>query len=62
MLKPIKAWVIAGADGTSRFTVSGGMPELFSSHACARTQNIDWRNGSKVVRVEIRQVKLKKRK
>lgn len=61
-LKPIKAWVIAGPDGTPRFTVNGGLPELFSSYDRARVQNIDWRNGSKVVRVIIRQVIPKKRK
>lgn len=60
MLKPIKAWIIAAPDGTPRFTFRGGLPELFSSRDHARSQNIDWRNGSRVVRVEIRALKPKK--
>jgi len=66
MLKPIKAWVIAGPDGVPRFTFNnhtiGVIPELFSSYDRARVQNIDWRNDSKVVQVEIRQVKPKRKK
>lgn len=61
--KPITGWMIVGIDGKPRFTVrGGGLPELFTSRDQARSQNIDWRNGSRVVRVEIRPIKPKKRK
>jgi len=60
-MKPIKAWAITDRDGDACVTFGDGTPELFSSYDRARCQNIDWRNGAKVIRVEIRHIKPKKR-
>ncbi len=53
---PMRAWTIVNGSGQYQFTI-GGFPELYRSRDHARSQNIDWRNGSRVVRVEIRAVR-----
>ncbi len=57
MFKPMRAWTIVGPDGLPRFTLRSEVPELFTSRSHARSQNIDWMNGSRVIRVEIREVR-----
>ena len=58
---PLRAWMIVGKDGEARFR-RGGVPELFGTRSDANSQNIDRLNGSRVIRVEIRPVKTKRRK
>lgn len=58
--QPIRAWAIAHESGEYPF-LRGGVPEIFSTRAYAESQNIDRLNGSRVIRVEVRPVKPKKR-
>ncbi len=57
MPRPMRAWAIVNGAGEYQFTF-GDLPELFKSRDHARSQNIDWRNGSRVARIEIREVRI----
>lgn len=60
MTKPVRGWAIVDERGEYPY-LCAGLPELFKLRHVADSQNIDRLNGKRVIRIEIRAVKPKKR-